>query len=104
MYGTRRSSDTTSEPEMGKLKLREYVVILKNFGTYGLDLRIPRIHSWGVSISIMVVNAYLANAGFFHQVSALVRYTRSPFSLLVALTFVSGLLCALFLNDTIALI
>lgn len=55
-------------------------------------------------LSIMVVNAYLTNAGFFHQVSALVRYTRSPFSLLIALTFTSGLLSALFLNDTIALI
>ncbi len=32
------------------------------------------------------------------------RYTRSPFSLLIALTFTSGLLSALFLNDTIALI
>lgn len=56
-------------------------------------------------LSIMVVNAYLASAGFFQlALSLLVRYTRSPFGLLTALTFFSGLLSALFLNDTIALI
>lgn len=56
-------------------------------------------------LSIMVVNAYLASAGFFQLVlSALVRFTRSPFGLIIALTFVSGILSALFLNDTIALI
>lgn len=56
-------------------------------------------------LSIMVVNAYLSSAGFFQLVlSLLVRYTRSPFGLLTALTFFSGLLSALFLNDTIALV
>lgn len=56
-------------------------------------------------LSIMVVNAYLACAGFFQlALAALVRFTRSPFGLVIALTFASGILSALFLNDTIALI
>lgn len=56
-------------------------------------------------LSIMVVNAYLASAGFFQlALNILLRYTRSPFGLLIALTIVSGFLSALFLNDTIALI
>lgn len=56
-------------------------------------------------LSIMVVNAYLASAGFFQlALTVLVRFARSPFGLIVALTFVSGVLSALFLNDTIALI
>lgn len=56
-------------------------------------------------LSIMVVNAYLSSAGFFQlALNILLRYTRSPFGLLTALTFISGFLSALFLNDTIALI
>lgn len=56
-------------------------------------------------LSIMVVNAYLACAGFFQlALAALLRFTRSPFGLVIALTFASGILSALFLNDTIALI
>jgi len=56
-------------------------------------------------LSIMIVNAYLACAGFFQlALAVLLRFTRSPFGLIVALTFISGILSALFLNDTIALI
>ena len=54
---------------------------------------------------MMVISANLATAGFFQlSVAYLMRYVRSPFGLLVALTFGSGVLSALFLNDTIALI
>jgi Na+/H+ antiporter NhaD/arsenite permease-like protein len=56
-------------------------------------------------LSMMVVNANLAYAGFFRRaLSVLLSLTRSPLGLLIALTFGSGLLSALFLNDTIALI
>ncbi|AFY35194.1 anion transporter [Calothrix sp. PCC 7507] len=56
-------------------------------------------------LSMMVVNANLAYAGFFRQaISVLLSLTRSPLGLLIALTFASGVLSALFLNDTIALI
>ncbi len=55
--------------------------------------------------SMMVVSANLAAAGFFQlSLDYLVRWTRSPFGLTVVLTLGSGILSALFLNDTIALI
>lgn len=55
--------------------------------------------------SMMVVSASLAAAGFFQlTIDYLVHWTRSPLGLMVALTLGSGLLSALFMNDTIALI
>ncbi|MBW4471863.1 MAG: anion transporter [Stenomitos rutilans HA7619-LM2] len=54
---------------------------------------------------MMVISANLATAGFFQlSLDVLMRYVRSPFGLIVVLTFGSGLLSALFMNDTIALI
>lgn len=54
---------------------------------------------------MMVVSANLGAAGFFQLVLArMSRQIRSPLGLLTVLTFGSGLLSALFLNDTIALI
>ncbi|MBE9010118.1 anion transporter [Pseudanabaenaceae cyanobacterium LEGE 13415] len=56
-------------------------------------------------LSSMIVNASLAQAGFFQIVIArLLSLTRSPFGLMVMLTVGSGILSALVLNDTIALI
>ena len=56
-------------------------------------------------LSTMVLNANLAYAGFFQVVLAsLLRVTLSPFGVLVVLTFGSGLLSALFLNDTLAIL
>ncbi|UBF24368.1 anion transporter [Kovacikia minuta CCNUW1] len=55
--------------------------------------------------SMMVVSANLAAAGFFQlALNYLVHWTRSPLGLIAILTFGSGFLSALFLNDTIALI
>lgn len=54
---------------------------------------------------MMVVSANLGAAGFFQLVlDVLSRHIRSPFGLLVVLTCGGGILSALFLNDTIALI
>ena len=54
---------------------------------------------------MMAINANLTCAGFFQlALDRVMRFTRSPFGLLIALTFSSGILSALFLNDTIALI
>lgn len=54
---------------------------------------------------MMVVSANLGTAGFFQLVlDRMSRHIRSPLGLLVVLTFSSGVLSALFLNDTIALI
>ncbi|WP_013322583.1 anion transporter [Gloeothece verrucosa] len=56
-------------------------------------------------LSMMILNANLAYSGFFQlALNSLLHLTRSPFGLLCVLTFGSGLLSALFLNDTIALI
>lgn len=54
---------------------------------------------------IMVLNAHLGYAGFFGLAAeGMVRLAKTPFSLLLLLTFGSGLLSALFLNDTMALL
>ncbi len=56
-------------------------------------------------LSMMVVNAYLSYGGFFEGVLVyLLRLTRSPFGLLTLLTLGTGVLSALFLNDTLALV
>ncbi|MFN4070463.1 MAG: SLC13 family permease [Thermus caldifontis] len=54
---------------------------------------------------IMVLNAHLGYAGFFGLAAeGLLRLAKTPFSLLLFLTFGSGFLSALFLNDTMALL
>jgi Na+/H+ antiporter NhaD/arsenite permease-like protein len=56
-------------------------------------------------LSMMVVNANLAYSGFFRRaLTLLLNFTRAPLGLVIALTLSSGLLSAVFLNDTIALI
>jgi Na+/H+ antiporter NhaD/arsenite permease-like protein len=56
-------------------------------------------------LSMMVVNAYLSYAGFFQlALLYLLRLTRSPFGLLLLLTLGTGVLSAVFLNDTLALV
>ncbi len=53
----------------------------------------------------MLVNANLFYGGFFRRsLSVILSLTRSPLSLLIALTFSSEILSAFFLNNTIALI
>lgn len=55
--------------------------------------------------SMMIVSANLAYSGFFQlALDTVTRFSKSPFGLLVVLTFGSGILSAFFLNDTIALI
>lgn len=52
---------------------------------------------------VMVLNAQLAQSGFFAAVLArLVRVAASPFAFLVSLVFGAGALSAVFLNDTMA--
>ncbi|MBD2493983.1 anion transporter [Nostoc sp. FACHB-280] len=54
---------------------------------------------------MMIISANLTASGFFQlAVDYTIRYIHSPLGLLIVLTFGSGLLSALFLNDTIALI
>lgn len=54
---------------------------------------------------VMVLNAQLSYAGFFPWAAlGLLRLAKTPFALLVLLTFGTGVLSALFLNDTMALL
>ncbi|MFN6500045.1 MAG: anion transporter [Nostoc sp. DedQUE01] len=54
---------------------------------------------------MMIISANLTVSGFFQlAVDYTIRHIHSPFGLLIVLTFGSGFLSALFLNDTIALI
>jgi Na+/H+ antiporter NhaD/arsenite permease-like protein len=56
-------------------------------------------------LSMMIVNANLTYAGFFPWIlSFLLGLTRTPLRILIALTLSSGILSAIFLNDTVALI
>jgi Na+/H+ antiporter NhaD/arsenite permease-like protein len=56
-------------------------------------------------LSMMIVNGSLSYGGFFRLAIAwLLSLTSSPFGLIVALTFGCGVVSAIFLNDTIALI
>ncbi|WP_438480773.1 anion transporter [Oleiharenicola lentus] len=55
-------------------------------------------------LAMMVLNVNLRLAGFFHLVtSQVIHYARTPRRLLALIVVISGVLSALFLNDTIAL-
>lgn len=55
-------------------------------------------------LAMMILNVNLRIAGFFHLVtSRLIKHARTPRRLLALVVIVSGVLSALFLNDTIAL-
>ncbi len=56
-------------------------------------------------LSMMIVNANLSYAGFFPWIlSVLLGLTRTLLGILIALTLSSGILSAIFINDTVALI
>ncbi|MCS7057801.1 MAG: anion transporter [Meiothermus sp.] len=62
-------------------------------------------HTLGFLFGVMVLNAHLGYAGFFQLfLYRMVRLARSPLGLLIWLTFGTGILSALFLNDTIAIL
>lgn len=76
-------------------------------GTLSLDAAWEAIDAATIVflLSMMVINAYLAYAGFFKlALLYLLRLTRSPLGLLGLLTGGTGLLSAFFLNDTLALV
>ncbi|MEG4205230.1 anion transporter [Microcoleus sp. Pol7_A1] len=56
-------------------------------------------------LGMMIVNSALGASGFFQlALEFLTRFTRSPFGIMVAVTFGSGILSAFFLNDTTAIL
>ncbi|MEM2890071.1 MAG: anion transporter [Candidatus Hadarchaeum sp.] len=55
-------------------------------------------------LGMMILIAYLRMAGFFRFLSYwLLSHAKSPFHLLISLVFLSGILSALFVNDTICI-
>lgn len=61
-------------------------------------------HTIVLLLGMMILNVFLEESGFFGLATAYVlRRARSPLQLLVGLSFLSGILSALFLNDTICL-
>lgn len=66
-----------------------------------------RMIDWNTIVllfAMMVLNVNLRIAGFFHRVTSMVlRFARTPRRLLALIILVSGVLSAIFLNDTIAL-
>ncbi|MFO0946865.1 MAG: SLC13 family permease [Planctomycetota bacterium] len=61
-------------------------------------------HTIVLLLGMMILNVFLEESGFFGLATAFVlRRARSPLQLLVGLSFLSGILSALFLNDTICL-
>jgi len=62
-------------------------------------------HTLAFLFGVMVLNAHLGYAGFFQlALDRLLHLARTPLGLLVWLTYGTGLLSALFLNDTIAIL
>lgn len=63
------------------------------------------LHTLALLFAMMILNANLRLAGFFRLVSGwVVRWARSPRWLLALIIVASGVLSALFLNDTIVLV
>lgn len=80
--------------------------VLMSLGVIPLE-RAFRAIDWNTIVllfAMMVLNVNLRRAGFFYRViSRMVRLARTPRRLLALVVVVSGVLSAVFLNDTIAL-
>lgn len=80
--------------------------VLVSIGVISLE-HAYRAIDWNTIVllfAMMVLNVNLRTAGFFHLViSHVVRLARTPRRLLALIVIVSGVLSAVFLNDTIAL-
>lgn len=80
--------------------------VLIAMGAISLDQAFAAI-DWNTIVllfAMMVLNVNLRIAGFFHRITAyVVRFARTPRQLLALIVAVAGVLSAVFLNDTIAL-
>lgn len=82
------------------------VGLLLGFGLLAFDQvgSLLEINTLVLLFGMMIINANLQLAGFFRLAGSLIlRFTRSPRSLLALEVLVVGVLSALFLNDTICL-
>jgi Na+/H+ antiporter NhaD/arsenite permease-like protein len=80
--------------------------LLIGFGLMSLEQAYDAV-DWNTIVlllAMMILNVNLRVAGFFHLVtSQVIRHARTPRRLLALIVVVSGVLSAIFLNDTIAL-
>lgn len=80
--------------------------LLIGFGLISLE-QAYAVVDWNTIVlllAMMILNVNLRVAGFFHLVtSRVIRHARTPRRLLALIVVVSGVLSAVFLNDTIAL-
>lgn len=76
-------------------------------GVLSLDQAFAAIdmHTLLLLLGMMIITVYLRTAGFFELMAGrILSLSRTPFQLLVLVTVTSGLLSALFVNDTICLL
>jgi len=82
-------------------------VLFVAFGLIPLDAAYRAV-DWNTILllfGMMILNVNLRIAGFFHLVNShVIRFARTPRRLLALIVFVSGVLSAIFLNDTIVLV
>ncbi len=82
-------------------------VLMIVFGVLTLDQAFAAVdmHTLLLLLGMMIVTVYLREAGFFELMAdKILSLSRTPFQLLVLVAISSGLLSALFVNDTICLL
>jgi Na+/H+ antiporter NhaD/arsenite permease-like protein/uncharacterized membrane protein (UPF0127 family) len=82
-------------------------VLMIVFGVLSLDQAFAAIdmHTLLLLLGMMIITVYLRVAGFFELMAdKILSLAKTPFQLLVFVTFSAGLLSALFVNDTICLL
>ncbi len=82
-------------------------VLMIILGVVSLDQAFAAIdmHTLLLLLGMMIITVYLRTAGFFELMAdKILSLSRTPFQLLVFVTLSSGLLSALFVNDTICLL
>ncbi len=82
-------------------------VLMVVFGVITLDQAFAAVdmHTLLLLLGMMIITVYLRLAGFFELIAdKILSLSRTPVQLLLFVTFSSGLLSALFVNDTICLL
>ena len=82
-------------------------VLMIVFGVLTLDQAFAAIdmHTLLLLLGMMIITVYLRIAGFFELMAdKILSHSRTPLQLLIFITLSSGLLSALFVNDTICLL
>src|SRR5574340_286551 len=82
-------------------------VLMVVAGVLTLDQAFAAIdmHTLLLLLGMMIITVYLRTAGFFELMAdRMISLSASPFQLLVLVSITSGILSALFVNDTICLL